>query len=125
MAENTKIFGKVYTYTFTAEQLKKILVDLLILSGESIPQDVHEKLNPDAYAEFEADVDLECETKTEVFMDFNIALKFTDAELSGFIKTYQEQRAALTSEPAPEAETDDDLPDNVWTQNSKIPCGKK
>ena len=121
---DTSIFGKVHTYTFSDEQLKKILVDLLLLSGETIPQNVSDKLEPDGFTHYDAEVNLQCETAAEVAEAFSIKLTFTDTELADYIQNYNEQLAAKNGEEPPD-QIEAELPDNVWTQNSKIPCGKE
>jgi hypothetical protein len=120
-----KIFNKVYTFSFSDTQLKKILVDLLVLSGEVIPVDVHADLEPDSFEQYESDVKVVSDNGEEISETFSIRLSFTDSDLEEFRKVYNEELESRHTKAGDDTgEVIVPLPENVWTQETQLPCGK-
>jgi len=120
MAED--IFNKVFTYSFSDEQVKKILVDLLILSGEVIPVDVHDNLDPAAFCQFDSPITVGAETGHEITESFSLKLSFTDVDLKDFHLNYNQELEARKENGETASEP---IPDNVWTQETALSCGKE
>jgi hypothetical protein len=98
-------------------------MDLLILSGEIIPVDVHDNLDPDSFEQYESDVKVVSENAAEVVESFSIRLSFTDTELADFHKVYNEELENRHTNSG-DGKVIEPLPENVWTQETQLPCGK-
>ena len=120
--EQESIFNKIFTYSFSEDQVKKILVDLLLLSGEIIPVDVHDSLDPDAFCQFDSPIKVVSESSSEIAETFLLRLSFTDEDLKDFQENYDQEFKAMQ---ATGKETPAGLPENVWTQDTALPCGKE
>ena len=111
----SRTFEKKYSYKFSVEELQKVLTYYLLAAGEMIPQPIYDS---DGYSDFDPSVLTVCETDGEIIQDFDMVLSFDQDDINKYKEAYAKKGASLSPEPATE------LPDNVWTQGTALPCGK-
>jgi hypothetical protein len=107
---------KEHVYKFTNSDVKKILVDFLVLAGENIPRD----LGHNSF--YNEDVTISASNDDMFTEDFEIKLRFTDSELKSFFDAIEDLKKEAAERAAEGLETDDDLPDNVWTDQEQVGC---
>jgi hypothetical protein len=113
-----KEFIKTYSFKFTKEQIQQILTYYLLASGETVPQPVYDS---GGYEEHDPDISMCCQTTDEETIDrFDLIFAFDETDVEAFNEAYSKDGSSLSNN----VETKDELPDNVWTQASSLPCGK-
>ena len=111
-----ELFDKKIKFKFNQDQIKRILLDLLCISGERVPKDVYDS---DGNVAWDSGAKIRSELSDSYAEDFEIFLTFSEKDVKEFEDKLKEELESRTE--ANETE----LPDNVWTQNTPTGgCGR-